>query len=145
MLGELGDGESVVEGVPQELAQDLIHLMAHQKMIVETRHILSRCHSEDAIVVVGSDVKLRLDILAIDEELENALRNHDPDDPSKYFERLLERLDILVSEQTAACPSRERDTSVHRTCFLSLCKSHSLLLRLCAPLCLLLFVYRIVF
>ncbi|CAM9455845.1 unnamed protein product [Pylaiella littoralis] len=95
MLGELGDGESAVEGVPQELAQDLIHLMAHQKMIVETRHILSRCHSEDAIVVVGSDVKLRLDILAIDEELENALRNHDPDDPSKYFERLLERLDIL--------------------------------------------------
>lgn len=104
MLGELGDGESAAEGVPQELAQDLIHLMAHQKMIVETQHILSRCHSDDAIVVVGSDVKLRLDILAIDEELENALLSHDPDDPSKHFERLLERFDILVSEQYWCVP-----------------------------------------
>ncbi|CAM9094475.1 unnamed protein product [Hapterophycus canaliculatus] len=69
--------------------------MAHQKMVMETQHILSRCHTDDAIVVVGSDVKLRLDILAIDEELDNALLNHDPNDPSKHFERLLERFDIL--------------------------------------------------
>ncbi|CAB1115249.1 unnamed protein product [Ectocarpus sp. CCAP 1310/34] len=95
MLGELGDGESAAEGIPQQLAHDLIHLMAHEKMVVETQHILSRCHSDDAIVVVGSDVKLRLDILAIDEELENALLNHDQKDPSKPFERLLERFDIL--------------------------------------------------
>ncbi|CAM9805184.1 unnamed protein product [Ectocarpus sp. 6 AP-2014] len=95
MLGELGDGESAAEGIPQQLAHDLIHLMAHQKMVVETQHILSRCHTDDAIVVVGSDVKLRLDILAIDEELENALLNHDQKDPWKPFERLLERFDIL--------------------------------------------------
>ncbi|CBN74290.1 conserved unknown protein [Ectocarpus siliculosus] len=95
MVGELGDGESATDGIPQQLAHDLIHLMAHQKMVVETQHILSRCHSDDAIVVVGSDVKLRLDILAIDEELENALLNHDQKDPSKPFERLLERFDIL--------------------------------------------------
>lgn len=100
MLGELGDGESAAEGIPQQLAHDLIHLMAHQKMVVETQHILSRCHSDDAIVVVGSDVKLRLDILAIDEELENTLLNHDQKDPSRPFERLLERFDILVSGRT---------------------------------------------
>ena len=97
MLGQLGGGESAADGIPQELAHDLIHLMAHQKMIVETQHILSRCHNDDAIVVVGSDLKLRLDILAIDEELENALLNHDPDDSSKDFVRLLERFDSLVS------------------------------------------------
>lgn len=97
MLGELGEGESAAEGIPQELAHDLIHLMAHQKMIVETQHILSRCHTDDAMVVVGSDVKLRLDILAIDEALENALLKHDPNDPSKHFECLLERFDLLVS------------------------------------------------
>lgn len=94
----LGHEDSYAEGIPQELAHDLIHLMAHQKMVVETQHILSRCHSDDAIVVVGSDVKLRLDILAIDEELDNALLNHDQNDPSKHFERLLERFDILVSK-----------------------------------------------
>ncbi|CAM9299350.1 unnamed protein product [Ectocarpus sp. 8 AP-2014] len=122
MLGELGDGESAAEGIPQQLAHDLIHLMAHQKMVVETQHILSRCHSDDAIVVVGSDVKLRLDILAIDEELENALLNHDQKDPSKPFERLLERFDILVSARTVgrlfeqldlqhlSGAARERDT-----------------------------------
>lgn len=95
MLGDLGEGESA-EGIPQELAHDLIHLMAHQKMVVETQHILSRCHTDDAMVVVGSDVKLRLDILAIDEAFENALLNHDPNDPSKHFECLLERFDHLV-------------------------------------------------
>lgn len=96
MLGELGEGESAAEGIPQELAHDLIHLMAHQKMVVETQHILSRCHTDDAMVVVGSDVKLRLDILAIDEALENALLIHDPNEPSKHFECLLERFDLLV-------------------------------------------------
>lgn len=97
MIGEVGDGESGADGIPQVLAHDLIHLMAQQKMVVETQHILARCHTDDAIVVVGSDLKLRLDILAIDEELENALLSHDLDDPSKFFERLLERFDMLVS------------------------------------------------
>lgn len=103
MLGELGEGESAAEGIPQELAHDLIHLMAHQKMVVETQHILSRCHTDDAMVVVGSDVKLRLDILAIDEALENALLNHDPNEPSKHFECLLERFDLLVRRSKQLC------------------------------------------
>lgn len=85
------------EGIPQALAHDLIHLMAQQKMVVETQHILSRCQADDAMVVVGSDVKLRLDILAIDEELENTLLTDDQKHPSKNFERLLDRFDILVS------------------------------------------------
>lgn len=97
MIGELGDGESAAGGIPQILVHDLIHLTAHQRMVVETQHLLSRCQEDDAIVLVGSDIKLRLDILAIHEELENAIYNHDPDDPSKYFVRLLERFDMLVS------------------------------------------------
>ncbi len=112
MIGELGRGESAVDGIPQELVHDLIHLLAHQKMVAETQHILARCEPDDAIVLVGSDVKLRLDILAIDEELDNAIHNHDPDDPSKYFVRLLKRFDMLVSRSVAYQGIRV-DYSVH--------------------------------
>lgn len=77
---------------------ELIDLMAYAGLTFETRHALGRLGADDAMIVGGSDLKLRLDILAIVEELEKVKETRDPDDPSRAFERLLKRLDVLVSE-----------------------------------------------
>lgn len=97
LRAEMSEELLSVEGIPQALTHDLLHLMAQQKMVGETQHILARCQADDAIVVVGSDLKLRLDILAIDEQLENVMPPYGPNDPSKSFDLLLERFDFLVS------------------------------------------------
>lgn len=90
------DRDPQADGIPPRLAIDLIDLMAHQKMVEETRHLLSHCEPGDAITNTGSNFKLRLDILAIDDDLHTALSTQDPTHPPKYFECLLERFDILV-------------------------------------------------
>ena len=66
-------------------------------MVTETKHLLGRCEGEDVILVDGSDLKLRLEILAIYELLDNALYVQERADPSKPFETLLEMFDSLVS------------------------------------------------
>lgn len=85
------------ERIPQELSRHLIDLMAQQKMLPETLHMLELCNSDDALVVMGSDIQLRLSILAIDEGLHDAIGKSDSEHPPKYFECLLERFDSLVS------------------------------------------------
>lgn len=83
--------------IPRTLAHDLIDTLAYFKLTKLTRGLLSHCDSRDSLIVVGSDLKLRLDLLALDEDLDLALLDHDVDKPSKHFERLLDRFDTLVS------------------------------------------------
>lgn len=88
------------ERIPPALALQLVDLMAQQRMQPETMHMLSLCPSDDALIVVGSDLQIRLQILSIDDGLDTALdpEKQDPTNPPKHFERLLERFDDLVSE-----------------------------------------------
>lgn len=98
-MGEMDDrGRSESsDGLFRTVSHDLIDLMAYFKMVTETRHILSRCEGADAIVVEGSDLKLRLEILAIYELLKGALYIQDRVNPWKTFESLVEMVDSLVS------------------------------------------------
>lgn len=104
-MGEMDDrGRSEgPDGLFRSVSHDLVDLMAYFKMVTETRHILSRCEGADAIVVEGSDLKLRLEILAIYELLKSALYAQEQANPSKAFESLVERVDSLVS---IICPSQ---------------------------------------
>lgn len=88
---------SAPEPIPPALARHLVDLMAQQRMLPETLHMLELCRSDDAMVVTGSDFDLRLQILSIDDALDIAVKEHDKEDPPKYFERLLKRFDLLVS------------------------------------------------
>lgn len=96
MIGATGHTPAP-ERIPEELSRHLIDLMAQQKMLPETLHMLELCNSDDALVVIGSDMQLRLSILAIDEGLNDAIEKTDSEHPPKYFECLLERFDNLVS------------------------------------------------
>ena len=95
-VDDLGRGDDP-DGVFRLVSQDLIDLMAYFKMMTETKNILGRCEGDDAILVDGSDLRLRLEILAIYELLKNTRCLQEPDNPSKPFEKLLEMFDSLVS------------------------------------------------
>lgn len=99
MVIEASGHASASERIPPALALQLVDLMAQQKMLPETRHMLELCHLNDTVIVVGSDIQIRLQILSIDEGLNQALdpEIQDPENPPKYFERLLGRFDDLVS------------------------------------------------
>lgn len=94
-MGHASDSECI----PPALAIQLVELMAQQRMQPETMHMLSLCTSDDAMIVVGSDLQIRLQILSIDEGVNTAVdpEKQDPENPPKHFERLLERFDDLVS------------------------------------------------
>ncbi|CAM9413141.1 unnamed protein product [Ascophyllum nodosum] len=93
-VDDLGRGDDP-DGVFRLVSQDLIDLMAYFKMMTETKNILGRCEGDDAILVDGSDLRLRLEILAIYELLKNTRCLQEPDNPSKPFEKLLEMFDSL--------------------------------------------------
>lgn len=88
--------DSKVHEMPTALAREMIDAMAYLRMVPETRGLLSRCDARDALIVTGDDLRLRLELLAIDEGVDMALMDQGSHDSSKGFERLLSRFDALV-------------------------------------------------
>lgn len=78
------------------LAREMIDAMAYLRMIPETRGLLSRIDHRDALIVIGDDLRLRLELLAIDEGVEMLSVERQAQDPLKGYEHLLNRLDSLV-------------------------------------------------
>lgn len=81
---------------PEALAYDVLDTLAYYKMTPEVRSLMKRFDPKDGMVLIGSDLELRLKLLAIDDKLERVLAEQDPSEPSKGFEELLDLIDALV-------------------------------------------------
>lgn len=82
--------------LPAALAREMLDVMLYLRMGPEARVLLDRCDTRDSSFDAGGDVTLRLELLAIDEEVERAVMEEDVGDVPKGFERLLSRFDVLV-------------------------------------------------
>lgn len=82
--------------MPEGIALDTIDLLAYYKMIPEVRLMLERYDSPDSVIVKGSPLKIRLDLLTTEDKLEVALTEQDREEPSKALEELLGIVNMLV-------------------------------------------------
>lgn len=81
---------------PEALAYDVLDTLAYYKMTPEVRSLMKRFDPKDGMVLMGSDLELRLKLLAIDDKLDRVLARQDSSEPSKGFEELLDLVDVLV-------------------------------------------------
>lgn len=86
------------DSLPEGLALDIVDTLAYFKMAPEVRHILGRFDPREGAIVTGSALKLRLDLLFIEDKLENALAEQDQEEPSKSLEELLDGVNMLVCQ-----------------------------------------------